>query len=288
MVNGYDIVNTAKQFLGVKYVYGGSSPSGFDCSGLVYYVYKMNNINISRTTKTQINEGTEISRNNLQPGDLVFPDPDHVTIYIGDNQIIHAPQPGKVVEICNLYKFWRARRILSNNISNDIFFFDSNLYNNLYQDLNNAFHGNKDQLKDHYISFGIKEGRIGSYIFDPFYYMNCNGDLKNAFQGNMESLFNHFINYGIKEGRKSSIFYDPKFYLNNNEDLKKVFGNNYEKAIEHFLAYGINEGRIASEDFNVRNYRNRYNDLNQAFGNNWKSYFEHYLVNGRNEGRNAK
>jgi len=286
MVNGIDIVNTAKKFLGVKYIFGGSSPSGFDCSGLVYYVYKSNGINISRTTKTQINEGTEISRDNLQPGDLVFPTPDHVAIYIGNNQIIHAPETGKNVEICNLYKFWRARRILS-NIS-FISFFDSNLYNSLYDDLKKAFNGDKNKLYNHYISFGIKEGRICSYIYDPFYYQNCNEDLKRSFNGDMESLFNHYINYGIKEGRKSSPFFDPKFYLNKYHDLKNAFGNDYEKAREHFLNYGMNEGRIASEDFNVINYRKRYNDLNQAYGDNWKSYFDHYLKFGRNEGRNPK
>ena len=74
MVNGQDIVNYAKNFLGVRYVYGGSSPNGFDCSGLVQYVYKHFGINISRTTKTQINDGREVGRNNLQLGDLVFPD----------------------------------------------------------------------------------------------------------------------------------------------------------------------------------------------------------------------
>ena len=74
MVNGQDIVNYAKNFLGVWYVYGGSSPNGFDCSGLVQYVYKHFGINISRTTKTQINDGREVGRNNLQLGDLVFPD----------------------------------------------------------------------------------------------------------------------------------------------------------------------------------------------------------------------
>ena len=115
MVNGQDIVNYAKNFLGVRYVYGGSSPNGFDCSGLVQYVYNHFGINISRTTKTQINDGREVGRNNLQLGDLVFPDSGHVTLYIGNNQIIHAPQPGEVVKISNIWKFWRARRILSDS-----------------------------------------------------------------------------------------------------------------------------------------------------------------------------
>ena len=115
MVNGQDIVNYAKTFLGVRYVFGGSSPNGFDCSGLVQYVYNHFGINISRTTKTQINDGREVGRNNLQLGDLVFPDSGHVTLYIGNNQVIHAPQPGEVVKISNIWKFWRARRILSDS-----------------------------------------------------------------------------------------------------------------------------------------------------------------------------
>ena len=118
MVNGQDIVNYAKNFLGVRYVFGGSSPNGFDCSGLVQYVYRHFGINISRTTKTQINDGREIGRNNLQFGDLVFTDNGHVTLYIGNNQVIHAPQPGEVVKISNLWKFWRARRILPDNQEN--------------------------------------------------------------------------------------------------------------------------------------------------------------------------
>ena len=112
MVKGQDIVNYAKQFLGVRYVFGGTSPNGFDCSGLVQYVYNHFGINISRTTKTQINDGREVGRNNLQLGDLVFPSSGHVTLYIGNNQVIHAPQEGEVVKISNIWKFWRARRIL--------------------------------------------------------------------------------------------------------------------------------------------------------------------------------
>ena len=114
MVNGNDIVNYAKSFLGVPYVFGGQSPSGFDCSGLVQYVYKHFGINISRTTKTQINDGVEVAKNELQAGDLVFPSNSHVTLYIGNNKVIHAPQLGEKVKISNMWAFWRARRILSN------------------------------------------------------------------------------------------------------------------------------------------------------------------------------
>ena len=122
MVNGSDIISYAKNFIGVPYVFGGSTPNGFDCSGLVQYVYKHFGINISRTTKTQINEGIEVGKNELQLGDLVFPNSGHVTLYIGNGKVLHAPQPGEKVKISNLWSFWRARRILNNgnNVVNKV------------------------------------------------------------------------------------------------------------------------------------------------------------------------
>ena len=113
MANGSEIVEYAKKFIGVPYVSCGTTPKGFDCSGLVQYVYGHFSIKISRTTKTQINDGREVGRNELQPGDLVFPSKDHVTLYIGNNQVLHAPEPGDRVKISSLWKFWRSRRILS-------------------------------------------------------------------------------------------------------------------------------------------------------------------------------
>ena len=65
-----------------------------------------------RTTYEQINDGREVSRENLQPGDLIFPSEHHVAIYIGNGQMIHAPHTGDNVKIASVYSFWRARRIL--------------------------------------------------------------------------------------------------------------------------------------------------------------------------------
>ena len=115
---GVKITDTAMEFLGVPYVWGGTTPKGFDCSGLVQYVYKMNEIVISRTTYTQVNEGVAVTKEQLQPGDLVFfgnkSSPHHVGIYIGDNKMIHAPQTGDVVKISNISDrrdYATARRI---------------------------------------------------------------------------------------------------------------------------------------------------------------------------------
>ncbi len=109
-----NLINYASKFLGVPYVWGGTSPSGFDCSGFTQYVFKnAAGISIGRSTYDQINAGREVSYNELQPGDLVFPHSGHVGIYIGNGQMIHAPQTGDVVKISSVYKFWRARRVLN-------------------------------------------------------------------------------------------------------------------------------------------------------------------------------
>lgn len=115
---GEQAVNTARQYLGVPYVWGGTTPRGFDCSGLVQYVYKQLGINISRTSYTQVNDGRAVAKDELKAGDLIFfansKGVHHVGIYIGDGQFIHAPQTGDVVKIANLSDrkdFYTARRI---------------------------------------------------------------------------------------------------------------------------------------------------------------------------------
>lgn len=103
-----EIIKYAEKYLGVPYVYGGSSPSGFDCSGLVYYVFRNFGYSISRTASAQYYNGTPISKSNLQPGDLVFFQNtagygiSHVGIYVGNSKFIHSPSTGKVVSYADL------------------------------------------------------------------------------------------------------------------------------------------------------------------------------------------
>jgi peptidoglycan DL-endopeptidase CwlO len=111
------VVGIAMRYLGVPYVWGGSSPSGFDCSGLVAYVYAQVGVSLPHYTGAQWNVGVPVSRSDLQPGDLVFFDGlGHVGIYIGGNSFIHAPHTGDVVRISSISGWYAdtyvgARRI---------------------------------------------------------------------------------------------------------------------------------------------------------------------------------
>jgi cell wall-associated NlpC family hydrolase len=97
------VVGIAMQYLGVPYVWGGASPSGFDCSGLVMYVFSQVGISLPHSSYAQYGYGTPVSMSQLQPGDLVFFDGlGHVGIYVGGGNFIHAPHTGDVVKISSL------------------------------------------------------------------------------------------------------------------------------------------------------------------------------------------
>lgn len=110
---GNAIVDYAYKFLGIPYLWGGTTPDGFDCSGFTQYVFKnAAGVSLPRTTYDQINVGVAVSYNDLQPGDLVFPHTGHVGIYVGGGQMIHAPSTGDVIKVSSVYKFYTARRVL--------------------------------------------------------------------------------------------------------------------------------------------------------------------------------
>lgn len=97
-VAGARIIEKAAQYLGTPYAYGGSSPSGFDCSGFTQYIFKQFNISLNRTAASQYQNGVTVSKGNLQVGDLVFfncggSGINHVGIYAGNGQIIHSSSP---------------------------------------------------------------------------------------------------------------------------------------------------------------------------------------------------
>lgn len=108
------VVEIAMQYLGVPFVWGGASPSGFDASGLVMYVYAQVGVSLPHSVVAQYDAGTPINYDELVPGDLVFFDGfNHEGIYIGGGNMIHAPFPGEVVQISPLsaYNFSGACRL---------------------------------------------------------------------------------------------------------------------------------------------------------------------------------
>jgi len=121
--SGNPIVDTAYKYMGVRYVWAGTSPKGFDCSGFVYYVFQENGIKTNRTAASLYKNGSYVERRDLQPGDIIcfynggYSYIGHVGIYIGNNEFIHASSAGGKVEIdsleSNYYNnhYYGARRI---------------------------------------------------------------------------------------------------------------------------------------------------------------------------------
>ena len=103
------VVGIALQYLGTPYVWGASGPGAFDCSGFTMFVYAQVGVSLPHNAAAQYSYGTPVSRDQLEPGDLVFFDGlGHVGLYIGNGSFVHAPHTGDVVKISSLYDSWYA------------------------------------------------------------------------------------------------------------------------------------------------------------------------------------
>ena len=192
--------------------------------------------------------------------------------------------------------------------------FDANYYLSNNPDVAKATAGNSELALDHFINYGMSEGRRGSASFDVQSYFNEYPDLRAAFGFDLVKYYEHYVTAGKAEGRHGtgcskiegyattingvdySSVYDPSFYLSNNEDIRNVFSKRSPAGVvmiddaavlRHFVSCGMAEGRRGSESFDVLSYYNRYPDLRRAFGANLTALYGHYLSSGRAEGRIA-
>lgn len=106
-VSGNALIDTGKKYMGVPYVWGGTTPDGFDCSGFTQYVMKQNGITIPRTAAEQFAAGTSVDKSKLKVGDLVFfttykPGASHVGFYMGNGQFLHASSAAQQVTTSSL------------------------------------------------------------------------------------------------------------------------------------------------------------------------------------------
>jgi peptidoglycan DL-endopeptidase CwlO len=122
-VNANDLIRYAEQFIGLPYVWGGTSPNpGFDCSGFTQYVYAHFGVQLPRTSQEQFAQGIAVSRSELQPGDLVFfstyaPGATHVGIYIGNGMMINSEDAGLQITSMSL-SYWSSRYIGARRVMN--------------------------------------------------------------------------------------------------------------------------------------------------------------------------
>jgi murein DD-endopeptidase len=112
------VVETAREQVGVPYRYGGESPRGFDCSGLVHYAYARAGIEVPRTTRELLRQARRVPLSKLRPGDVLFfrvapPKISHVGLYIGDGRFVHAPSSGKDVSYASLNDDYWSRHVVA-------------------------------------------------------------------------------------------------------------------------------------------------------------------------------
>ena len=114
--SGQKMAEFALKYVGYPYVYGGSSPKGFDCSGFVQYIYRQFGYSINRTATAQLANGYYVSYDSLIPGDLVFfgsgSSASHVGMYIGGGEFVHAANSRSGVKISSLSESWYAARYI--------------------------------------------------------------------------------------------------------------------------------------------------------------------------------
>ena len=175
-------------------------------------------------------------------------------------------------------------------------------YQTFNQDIVDTVGNDSIKMLEHFIKYGIAEGRSASDNFDVNVYRQCNSDLSELYGDDISNYYLHYVLYGIYENRKASentsenvnppinfsYVYDKDYYLMKNTDILEKYADASDVDIfRHFLEYGMNEGRVASPLFDYNVYRENNKDLNQAYQDDRMLYYLHYILYGHSEGRIA-
>ena len=124
--------------------------------------------------------------------------------------------------------------------------FDASYYLNNNPDVKNNWGNTAEAALQHFIKYGMAEGRRGNEIFDVHFYKDNNIDLQNAFGDNWYLYYQHYLENGIREGRQASENFDVISYKTRYRDLQSAFGDDYEGYVDHYISYGAKENRNAS------------------------------------------
>ena len=236
---------------------------------------------------------------NLVPGEWLYMD-NHTGYYVGDGQVIECTAGWNVwaITVSQIDQYGRRSR---NGVSGGSWKLHGMVpwldYTNagqketwvekaafdamIYRDRNPDLAGmTDDQLKEHWLTKGIKEGRASSAVLDLGFYLSNNPDLKQAFGTDYEKLYQHFITSGYKEYRKSSALFDGAYYTQNNPDVAAAFKDEY---MRHYVETGIKEGRRASLTFDPDYYWFIRPDVNEAWPGHYEMCAKHYAGHGVNE-----
>lgn len=160
---------------------------------------------------------------------------------------------------------------------------DAAFYLAIYPDLQAAFGSDTEAARQHWLTYGIAEGRVGSPTFDIGQYRALHPEL--AALDNL-SVVDHFLESGLQQAGASSPFFDAAYYLGRYGDLSAAFGTDHYAAAQHFLQFGIAEGRSAAPSFDASWYLASNPDVAAAYGaTNYLGAMVHWQVYGRSEGR---
>lgn len=124
--------------------------------------------------------------------------------------------------------------------------FNAKYYAEQYKDLYDAFGYDEELLYQHFLTYGINEGRVMNPVIDIVKYRNSYEDLNTAFGDNWDSYVQHYIDYGIKEKRDNGTDFDPIAYVESYSDIEEAFGNDFTAIIEHYQNFGVKEDRKES------------------------------------------